>query len=438
MILKKVCSLPQISKYSIATSALLLWAVAFCLDLNAQAPTDTTRRKDQFHDQVDFNDVKAALLGKETKPDTSSFSKLRKLLIPSMSVNPTSGFEVGLTLAALKVFGEPDSTSLSTGSLKISAATKGLAYIQYKHNIYFPENQWSLQGNWQVGRTQVLDYGIGTGRSSANGSDHYVNGQLVDDSYKLKYTSFRFRETAYKKIFDNFYGGLGLTSNIYTGIDEDSQGNIYSYHYRYNTDNEIPTQRYLANSFSFNLQYDTRDHPNQPYEGIYADMGVKSYKKAIGSTENSTQLTSEFRKYIGLSTSTPQHVLAFWYWGSYLLSGRLPYLELPGTTTDNDERTGRAYTVGRFKGYSFFYSEAEYRFPILDNKFISGVAFANVQSASNGAVKDRIKLFQHWEPGAGVGLRILYNKYTRSNICVDYGIGNYGAKGLFVSLNEAF
>ena len=42
------------------------------------------------------------------------------------------------------------------------------------------------------------------------------------------------------------------------------------------------------------------------------------------------------------------------------------------------------------------------------------------------------------EPGAGVGLRILFNKYTRSNLCVDYGVGNYGSSGLFLGLNEVF
>lgn len=417
-----------------------VFSVLFCcFTLNCFAQNDTNRRATiNFKDEVDFSDVKAHLFGKETKPDTSSFSKLRKLLIPSFSVNPTSGFEVGLTLAALKVFGKPDSTSLSTGSLELSASTKGLAYISYKHSIFFPKNKWSLQGNWQIGRAQVFDYGLGTGHSSAYGSGYVVNGQPVDDVYKLKYTSFRFRETAYKKIIGGFYGGIGITLNAYTGINEDNRDNIYAYHYQHTSSLGIPLWHYLANSLSFNLQYDTRDHPNQPFKGVFADVGVKSYKKAIGSSENATQLTTEFRKYWSLSASTPQQVLAFWHWASYSLAGRLPYLELPGTSTDNDERSGRAYTVGRFKGESFFYSEAEYRFPILDNKFISGVTFINVQSASSDIGPKQIKIFQAWEPGAGMGLRILYNKYTRSNICIDYGIGNYGAKGLFINLNEAF
>lgn len=406
--------------------------------INSAAQNDTSRHVANVTNQTDFADMKARIFGKETKPDTSSFSKLRKLFIPSLSVNPTSGFELGLTLAALKVFGTPDNTSLSTGSLEVSASTKGLAYISYKHSIYFPKNNWSLQGNWLIGRTQVNDYGLGTGQSSAYGANYIAGGVAVDEVYKLKYTSVKFKETGYKKIVGNFYGGLGISLNAYTGIDEGNRDNINAYHYQYTNELGVPLWHYLANSFSFNLQYDTRDHPNQPYKGIFADLGVKSYKKAIGSSENATQLTSEFRKYWSLSASTPQHMLAFWHWGSYSLAGRLPYLELPGTGTDNDERSGRAYTIGRFKGESFFYSETEYRFPILKNKFISGVTFINAQSASSNTGTHRVKLFQKWEPGAGVGVRILYNKYTRSNICIDYGVGNYGAKGLFINLNEAF
>jgi hypothetical protein len=155
----------------------------------------------------------------------------------------------------------------------------------------------------------------------------------------------------------------------------------------------------------------------------------------MGSTHATLQLKTELRKYWSLSKINPEHVLAFWYWGCYLLNGSLPYLELPGTGSDAAGRIGRAYTIGRFKGLSFIYSEAEYRFPITANKLFSGVAFTNIESASNHRTA---KLMQYVEPGAGVGLRILFNKYTRSNLCIDYGMGNYGSKGLFLGLNEVF
>lgn len=410
----------------------------FCYTVCAHAQTDTARHNDLQY-QTDFNDVKARILHLKTNPDTS-VSKLQKLFIPSLTYNPSSGFELGVTISALTFFGEPDSTSLSNGSLGLSASTKGLIYINYKHNIYFPNNEWSLQGNWEVGRTLALDYGVGTGYKSQD-DIFLLNSLPVDHNeniFPLKYTSFRFRETAYKKIAGNFYTGIGLNINAYTDIDHERRDDDKTYHFRYSSNNGFSPWHYLANSVSFNLQYDSRDHPNRPYHGVYANARIKTDQKILGSSQNAVQLVTEFRKYWSLSAKNPQHVLAFWHWGSYLLSGKIPYLELPGTSGDNDGRSGRGYTVGRFKGLSFFYSETEYRFPILANKLISGVAFVNAETGSNQNIPASVKLFQRWEPGAGVGLRILYNKYSRSNICIDYGVGNYGSNGIFINLNEAF
>lgn len=155
----------------------------------------------------------------------------------------------------------------------------------------------------------------------------------------------------------------------------------------------------------------------------------------MGSEKSGLQLKTELRKYFSLSARNPEHVLAYWLWASYLLKGSVPYLELPGTGSDIEQRTGRGYTIGRFKGPSYFYHETEYRFPLLRNKLLSGVLFFNMESAGD---QENTRLFHYWEPGGGAGLRILFNKRTRSNLCIDYGIGNYGSKGVFVGLNEVF
>lgn len=158
--------------------------------------------------------------------------------------------------------------------------------------------------------------------------------------------------------------------------------------------------------------------------------------KLLGSTKESGQLYTELRKYWSLSSKNPEHVLAFWFWGSYVLWGTLPYLELPGTAYDTYNRSGRGYTLSRFKGPDFVYWEAEYRFPISQvTKFLSGVVFTNFQSYSDANNKG---LFQRVEPAIGAGLRVLFNKNSRTNICLDYAHGKYGSSGLFFALNEAF
>ena len=41
-------------------------------------------------------------------------------------------------------------------------------------------------------------------------------------------------------------------------------------------------------------------------------------------------------------------------------------------------------------------------------------------------------------PAGGLGLRVKLNKYSRTNIAIDYGWGRQGSHGFFVNLGEAF
>ena len=84
----------------------------------------------------------------------------------------------------------------------------------------------------------------------------------------------------------------------------------------------------------------TRDNPNRAYKGIYSDIGIRMNQEWMGSSKNAVQLTTDFRKYFSLSEENPEHVLAFWNYGSYRISGRLPYLDLPGTGKDSFVRSG--------------------------------------------------------------------------------------------------
>jgi hypothetical protein len=95
---------------------------------------------------------------------------------------------------------------------------------------------------------------------------------------------------------------------------------------------------------------------------------------------------------------------------------------------------GRGYIQGRFRGKNNLYLESEYRFRILDNGFLGGVVFVNAQSFSE-PVTNR---FEAINPGWGAGLRIKLNKFSRTNICLDYGFGLHGSGGLFANLGEVF
>ena len=46
--------------------------------------------------------------------------------------------------------------------------------------------------------------------------------------------------------------------------------------------------------------------------------------------------------------------------------------------------------------------------------------------------------FRYWYPAVTGGLRLLIVRETRSNLCLDYGVGTQGQHGFYVSFNEAF
>jgi hypothetical protein len=48
------------------------------------------------------------------------------------------------------------------------------------------------------------------------------------------------------------------------------------------------------------------------------------------------------------------------------------------------------------------------------------------------------KLFDSVAPAAGLGLRVLLNKRSRTNLCTDYAWGKGGSRGFYLAIQEAF
>jgi len=80
------------------------------------------------------------------------------------------------------------------------------------------------------------------------------------------------------------------------------------------------------------------------------------------------------------------------------------------------------------------YLETEYRFGITRNGLFGGVVFANVQAFS----ETKSGRFEALWPAFGSGLRVRLNKYSNTNICIDYAIGMNGSQGIFINLGEIF
>jgi hypothetical protein len=128
------------------------------------------------------------------------------------------------------------------------------------------------------------------------------------------------------------------------------------------------------------------------------------------------------------------NVLAFWSYNVFTLSGNPPYLDLPGTGTDTYNNTGRGYVYDRFIGKKMIDLEAEFRYHITRNGLLGGVLFANAESLS----EMNSNQFQVISPAAGIGLRIKFNKFSNTNVGVDFAVGVHGSQGFYGNLGEVF
>ena len=127
-------------------------------------------------------------------------------------------------------------------------------------------------------------------------------------------------------------------------------------------------------------------------------------------------------------------MLALWIYNNFTLKGKPPYLDLPSIGWDDYSNTGRGYVPGRFTGRNLIYFESEYRFGITHNGLLGGVVFGNAESILHNISNNVHTVI----PGGGFGLRIKANKYSNTNIAIDYGFGIGGSRGFFFNLGEVF
>ena len=360
-------------------------------------------------------------------------------LLPVIGYNPSFGGVIGANMVMGRQQGDPANTGYSVYTFGVTYGTKGILTFQARHNVFMPQNKWNFQGNWQFSKYGLIDHGLGTGDIPYCSSSFIIGDYPIsvpDSAFPIKYNYIRLLEKGYRRLGEHTYAGLGLSLDIYRDIKDPRQTDTTTTpHQLYSQKHDFDPKKYSANGLILAFQFNNREHPIRSYGGIYFDVNIRLDQKWMGSTRNSIQFMYDFRKYWSLSKRNPEHVLAFWHWASYLINGELPYLELPYTGSDTYNRSGRAYTIGYFRGPSYAYFETEYRYPITRNKLISGVVFLNMQTASNDRTQN---IYEGFNFGGGAGLRFLFQKDSRSAVCVDFSRGQCGSQGVFFGLNEVF
>ena len=376
---------------------------------------------------------------------TSKEKRFRFFAIPLVAFDPATSLQFGVGGSFSLQLGKAADTKLSAGVASVLYTLNQQFFIQYKGNIYFPHNKWFLQSDWRFYMFNLPTYSLGTNNQVAIPEVPGFGTEIIDPAmngqYPMDYNWIRFYNILSRRLTKSINIGIGYHIDIHYNIQDDnlliSGDTLYNTpHYAYSTLHGFNTDHYITSGVSANFVFDTRDNQLNAYRGVFVNVNYRYNATWLGSSQNSSTLWTEFRAYIPLSKRCPRHLLAFWYFGSFQVSGYLPFLDLMSISYDQMNSSGRGYAQGRYRGEDFVYGEMEYRFPISPHSHIlGGVIFTNVTTASNRDMQ--IPLFGYFQPAIGAGLRIMVGKHDRTNIAIDFGIGNM-SKGLYVQTQEVF
>jgi len=372
-------------------------------------------------------------------------------VLPAFAYNPTVGFLFGAVGIFGMYLGDPETKTISSVQAMVLYTTKSQFITQVNSTILTERNTWEFQGDWRFMIFNQDTFGLGTGHSPVS-QGFTINGigttAAVEGAQHMDMNLLRFRQNALRQVWGGLYVGPGLSFDRYYGIvdqrlDLSASPPVVTSHYAYNSIEGFGTKAYNTSGLSLNVLYDTRDSTINAYKGVYASLSYQWNPTWFGSSKDSSFLSAELRTYLGLSSSVPRNVLAFWVIAQGQVSGALPYLALPSIGWDAKNRTGRGWIQGRFRGTSEVYTEAEWRFRITDNGLLGGVVFANMSTFTRPAVsipgytEAGESLFEHPRFAGGVGIRIMQNRQSRTNITLDLTVADKTV-GFYFGAGEAF
>jgi hypothetical protein len=370
--------------------------------------------------QVDLIDIFLDILGKDPAKRLvhhPGHTRLHISAAPAISYALSTGLAVNLTGNAAFYLAHDSATALSQVLISPAITESQQLIVPLQSSIWTKDNKYNFVGDWRYLEFPEKTYGLG-GHTTLN------------DAYDLNYNYARFYQYVLRKVAKDLYLGPGYQLDIHYDIQQLglTPGEVTPF----DTYGYSPTS--VSSGVALNLLYDTRQNSINPEGGsFYGNVIFRQNLRAMGSDQDWSSLLVDVRKYFSLPGHS-QNVLAFWSYDWFTLSGTPPYLDLPSTGWDTYDNTGRGYVQSRFRSKNMLDLEGEYRFGILRNGLIGGVVFANAESFSDvGTGK-----FDVISPAVGAGLRIKFNKFSKTNICIDYAFGTGGSQGLFLNLGEVF
>jgi hypothetical protein len=375
--------------------------------------TKTAPKSDSVR-QVDFIDYLSKWFKPKSNDSTRKDKKIQFSLFPSAS----STGKTSITSFNASFLTGPAKTTTPSALYFYPYISFGHEYgIEMQSYLFSSGNKWHFNGEYFWLNYPQNTWGLGGNTPDSN--ETLINGK-----------HFRIYQNTYKSLWTNFYAGVGYAlDNYYDMVIESSELDTAEFYLPYNLSQTI------SSGITFSLLYDGRSNPINPKQGFYASATFSQYLEALGSTYQWEGFFLDVRKYFPLFKSNPKpHTLALrgYYWT--VISGTVPYFDLPADRWEPAHgESSRGIQQDRYKSNAMMCFETEYRFGITANGFIGGVVFGSVTTASQYDSQN----FMYWHPAGGAGVRMKFNKYSDTNIALDFAASK-GFFNVYLFIGEAF
>jgi outer membrane protein assembly factor BamA len=326
----------------------------------------------------------------------SDSTKIIKILpVPAFGYSPETKTYVGaVSLFTIDLYRD-SLTRTSNATFEFNYTWNRQLILSSEWKYFFKEEKWFSNGSLSYSGYPDFYYGIGSNTPASNellynsnrwvfeinilknlGKKFFIGPELRYISYsKVNFTG----ETVYPELADQSTFGAGIT------LLKDSRDNLLT-----------PTKGFYLN-FSTGYNFSKSNY-------LKTAVDVRIYKTWKGKYTWANRLINEFN------------------------SGTIPFYDYAFMGGD---KFVRGYKFGRYRDKNLTSLQTELRLPVVW-KF--GAAFFGGLSNlySDNFSPDNSKY------NYGLGLRFLVDKHDRTNLRIDYAIGEDGNDGFYISFGESF
>lgn len=330
--------------------------------------------------------------------DSLKARKVKILPVPAFGYSPETRSYIGAVALFTFDLYKDSVTRISNAKVEFNYTQNKQLILETAWNYFFKQEKWFTKGQFHYSKFPDLYYGIG---SQTPNSD-----KLVFNSNRIIMEAF-----VLKKIGAKLFTGLNAKYINYSNLNSDSS--------RVNFPELVGTSTF---GLGYSLIKDTRNSLLTPTKGTYINCNT-SYNF---SNTNYLELMVDVRYY-----KTWKEKFTFSNrWVNDFNFGTPPFYDYAILGGD---KFVRGYYYGRYRDNNLSSLQSEFRFPVVWRIGLSTFGgLSTIYSKTNGLKFSNVKT------NYGIGLRFLVDKKDRTNLRLDYALGNDNNSGFYISFGESF